>query len=212
MEGVAILVNAGILYIAYGLAFYFLFSIIRLTYNYFKNKDKSLAKKNLKNAVIIIAIASLLFYLIGFAGEYRKLALRDETATQLLNTEITQIESGKYYLDIVKDGTEEEYHAYIRKYSGDTSLYDPPYYYNQIEKLFEHRLTGEDSLVVIFARNSDRDFKQIPIIQKHMTLVGIVQGEEVLEISYWDAENTDEVLKKILDYIFEVGLENNKEE
>ena len=154
----------------------------------------------------------MLFYLIGFAGEYRKLALTDETATQLLNTKITQIESGEYYLDILKDETNEEYKAYIVKYNGDTSLYDPPYYYNQIEKFFEHRLTDKDSLVVIFARNSDRDFKQIPIVQKHMTKVGIVQGEEVLEIVYWDAENTDEVLKKILDYIFEFGLENNKAE
>lgn len=75
MEGIAILVNAGILYTAYGLAFYSLISLIKLTYNYFKTKDKFSVKSDLKKTAIIIAIALLLFYLIGFAGEFRKLDL-----------------------------------------------------------------------------------------------------------------------------------------
>lgn len=212
MEGVAVLVNAGILYAACGLTLYFLYFLIRLIYNYFKTKDKLSTKRSLKNAVIIIVVAVSLFYLIRFAGEYRKLDLSEETATQLLNVDITQIESGQYYLEITKDETDEEFRVYVRKYSGDTSLYNPPYYYNQIERLFEHRLTDKDSLVVIFARESDRDFKQIPIVQKHLTEVGIVQKEEVLEISYWDDENSDEVLQKTINYISEIGLENNKSE
>lgn len=212
MEGIAVLVNAGILYISYGLAFYSLFSLFRLVYNYIKTKDKLLTKQKFKNTVIIIVIAVSLFYLIEFAGEYRKLDLTNETATQLLGADITQIESGQYDLKIPDKENSKEYRVYVNKYNGDTSLYNPPYYYRQIEKLFDHRLVDDDSLVVISARESDRDFKQIPIVQKHMTEVGIVQGEDVLEISYWDSENSDEILQKALDYIFRIGLENNKSE
>ena len=212
MEGIAVLVNAGILYTAFGLAGVFLVSLIKLMYNYIKTKDKISAKKSIRNTVVLIVVATVLFYLISFAGEYRKLDLSEKTATQLLNADITQVESGQYDLKITKDENGEEYRVYINKYSGDTSLYNPPYYYRKIEKLFTHRLADEDSIVVIFARESDRDYKQLPIVQKHMTEVGIVQGEEVLEISYWDSENTDEVLQKTIDYIFEVGLENNKSE
>ena len=212
MEGIAILLNVGILYTAFGLVFFFLVSLIKLIYNYIKTKDKISAKKSLKKDVVLIVVATVLFYLVSFAGEYRKLDLSEKTAVQLLNADITQVESGQYYLKITKDKNGEEYRVYINKYSGDTSLYNPLYYYRQIEKLFTNRLADEDSTVVIFARESDRDFKQIPIVQKHMTEVGIVQGEEVLEISYWDSENTDEVLQKTIDYIFEVGLENNKSE
>ena len=210
MEGIAILVNAGILYTAYGLAFYSLISLIKLTYNYFKTKDKSSVKSDLKKTAIIMAIALLLFYLIGFAGEFRKLDLSDETAQQLLKVDITQIELGGYDLEITKEQSDKEYSVYVRKVSGDTSLYDPPFYYRQIERLFDHQLADEDSFVVVWARESDREFKQLPIVQKHMTKVGIVQGEEVLEISYWDSDNSDEILKKTLEYISEVGLENNK--
>ena len=210
MEGIAIFVNAGILYTSYGLAFYSLISLIKLIYNYFKTKDKASVKNDLKKIAIVIDIALLLFYLIYFAGEYRKLDLSNETAQQLLNVDITQIESGDYGLEITKEQSNEVYRVFVRKYSGDTSLYNPPYYYNQMERLFDHRLNDKDSFVVIFARESDRDFKQIPIVQNHMTEVGIVQGEDVLEISYWDSENSDEILKKTLNYISEVGLENNK--
>ena len=64
MEGVAVLVNAGILYAACGLTLYFLYFLIRLIYNYFKTKDKLSTKRSLKKAVIIIVIAVSLFYLI----------------------------------------------------------------------------------------------------------------------------------------------------
>lgn len=127
-----------------------------------------------------------------------------------MKVDITQIELGDYDLEITKEQSDKEYSVYVRKESGDTSLYDPPFYYRQIERLFDHQLTDEDSFVVVWARESDREFKQFPIVQKHMTKVGIVQGEEVLEISYWDSENSDEILKKTLEYISEVGLENNK--
>lgn len=135
--------------------------------------------------------------------------LSDEAAGQLLSADISQIESGDYYLEIANEQSDEEYRVYVVKYSGDTSLYDSPFYYRQIERFFDHQLTDEDSFVVVWARESDRDFKQLPIVQEHMTRVGIVQGEEVLEISYWDSENSDEILKKTLEYISEVGLENN---
>lgn len=209
MEGIAILINAGILYTSFGLAFYSLISLVKLTYNYFKTKDKSMVKSDLKKTAIIIAIALSLLYLIGFAGEFRKMDLSDEAAGQLLSADISQIESGDYYLEIANEQSDEEYRVYVVKYSGDTSLYDSPFYYRQIERFFDHQLTDEDSFVVVWARESDRDFKQLPIVQEHMTRVGIVQGEEVLEISYWDSENSDEILKKTLEYISEVGLENN---
>lgn len=209
MEGIAILINAGILYTSFGLAFYSLISLVKLTYNYFKTKDKSMVKSDLKKTAIIIAIALSLLYLIGFAGEFRKLDLSDETAGQLLSADISQIESGDYYLEIANEQSDEEYRVYVVKYSGDTSLYDSPFYYRQIERFFDHQLTDEDSFVLVWARESDRDFKQLPIVQEHMTSVGIVHGEEVLEISYWDSENSDEILKKTLEYISEVGLENN---
>lgn len=209
MEGIAILINAGILYTSFGLAFYSLISLVKLTYNYFKTKDKSMVKSDLKKTAIIIAIALLLLYLIGFAGEFRKMDLSDEAAGQLLSADISQIESGDYYLEIANEQSDEEYRVYVVKYSGETSLYDSPFYYRQIERFFDHQLTDEDSFVVVWARESDRDFKQLPIVQEHMTRVGIVQGEEVLEISYWDSENSDEILKKTLEYISEVGLENN---
>ena len=209
MEGIAILINAGILYTSFGLAFYSLISLVKLTYNYFKTKDKSMVKSDLKKTAIIIAIALSLLYLIGFAGEFRKMDLSDEAAGQLLSADISQIESGDYYLEIANEQRDEEYRVYVVKYSGDTSLYDSPFYYRQIERFFDHQLTDEDSFVVVWARESDRDFKQLPIVQEHMTRVGIVQGEEVLEISYWDSENSDEILKKTLVYISEVGLENN---
>ena len=209
MEGIAILINAGILYTSFGLAFYSLISLVKLTYNYFKTKDKSMVKSDLKKTAIIIAIALSLLYLIGFAGEFRKMDLSDEAAGQLLSADISQIESGDYYLEIANEQSDEEYRVYVVKYSGDTSLYDSPFYYRQIERFYDHQLTDEDSFVVVWARESDRDFKQLPIVQEHMTRVGIVQGEEVLEISYWDSENSDEILKKTLEYISEVGLENN---
>ena len=209
MEGIAILINAGILYTSFGLAFYSLISLVKLTYNYFKTKDKSMVKSDLKKTAIIIAIALSLLYLIGFAGEFRKMDLSDEAAGQLLSADISQIESGDYYLEIANEQSDEEYRIYVVKYSGDTSLYDSPFYYRQIERFFDHQLPDEDSFVVVWARESDRDFKQLPIVQEHMTRVGIVQGEEVLEISYWDSENSDEILKKTLEYISEVGLENN---
>lgn len=209
MEGIAILINAGILYTSFGLAFYSLISLVKLTYNYFKTKDKSMVKSDLKKTAIIIAIDLSLLYLIGFAGEFRKMDLSDEAAGQLLSADISQIESGDYYLEIANEQSDEEYRVYVVKYSGDTSLYDSPFYYRQIERFFDHQLTDEDSFVVVWARESDRDFKQLPIVQEHMTRVGIVQGEEVLEISYWDSENSDEILKKTLEYISEVGLENN---
>lgn len=209
MEGIAILINAGILYTSFGLAFYSLISLVKLTYNYFKTKDKSMVKSDLKKTAIIIAIALSLLYLIGFAGEFRKMDLSDEVAGQLLSADISQIESGDYYVEIENEQSDEEYRVYVVKYSGDTSLYDSPFYYRQIERFFDHQLTDEDSFVVVWARESDRDFKQLPIVQEHMTRVGIVQGEEVLEISYWDSENSDEILKKTLEYISEVGLENN---
>lgn len=209
MEGIAILINAGILYTSFGLAFYSLISLVKLTYNYFKTKDKSMVKSDLKKTAIIIAIALSLLYLIGFAGEFRKMDLSDEAAGQLLSADISQIESGDYYLEIANEQSDEEYRIYVVKYSGDTSLYDSPFYYRKIERFFDHQLTDEDSFVVVWARESDRDFKQLPIVQEHMTRVGIVQGEEVLEISYWDSENSDEILKKTLEYISEVGLENN---
>ncbi len=209
MEGIAILINAGILYTSFGLALYSLISLVKLTYNYFKTKDKSMVKSDLKKTAIIIAIALSLLYLIGFAGEFRKMDLSDEAAGQLLSADISQIESGDYYLEIANEQSDEEYRVYVVKYSGDTSLYDSPFYYRQIERFFDHQLTDEDSFVVVWARESDRDFKQLPIVQEHMTRVGIVQGEEVLEISYWDSENSDEILKKTLEHISEVGLENN---
>ena len=209
MEGIAILINAGILYTSFGLAFYSLISLVKLTYNYFKTKDNSMVKSDLKKTAIIIAIALSLLYLIGFAGEFRKMDLSDEAAGQLLSADISQIESGDYYLEIANEQSDEEYRIYVVKYSGDTSLYDSPFYYRKIERFFDHQLTDEDSFVVVWARESDRDFKQLPIVQEHMTRVGIVQGEEVLEISYWDSENSDEILKKTLEYISEVGLENN---
>lgn len=212
MEGIAILVNASILYTSYGLVFYSLISLIKLIYNYFKTKDKSSLKNDLQKTVIVIVIALLIFYLIYFAGEFRKLDLNNETAQQLLNFDITQIESGDYYLEITKEQNNEVYRVLVRKYSGDTSKYDSPYYYREIERFFEHQLADEDSFVIIRARESDRDFKQIPIVQQHITQVGIVQGEEVLEISYWDSENSDDILKKSLDYIVDVGLEINKSE
>ena len=209
MESIAILVNAGLLYIAYGLALYSLILLVKLIYSYIKVKDKTLAKYNLQKTFIVMLVSALLFYLIGCAGEYRKLKISDETVEKLLSADITQIESEDYSLDITDDKNS-EYNVYIRKYSGDTSLYEPPYYYNEIERFFEHRFTDGDSLVVVFARNSDRDFKQIPIVKSHMTMVGIVQGDEVIEISYWDSGNTDEILNKALDYIFTVGLDDNK--
>lgn len=212
MEGVAILVNVGILYTSYGLGAYSLISLIKLIYNYFKTKDKALVKNSLKKTAIVTVIALLLFYLVYFAGEYRKLDLSNETARQLLNVDITSIESGDCYLEITKEQSNEVYRVFVRKYSGDTSKYDSLYYARQTERFFEHQLADEDSFVVIHARESDRDFKQLPIVQEHITQVGIVQGEEVLEISYWDSENTDEILKKSLDYIVEVGLEKNKSE
>ena len=209
MEGIAILVNAGLLYTAYGLTIYSLILLVKLMYNYVKTKDKALAKYNLKKTFIVMLVSALLFYLIGHAGEYRKLKISDETVGKLLNADITQIESEDYSLDITGDKNS-EYNVYIRKYSGDTSLYEPPYYYNGLERFFERKFTDDDSLVVVFARNSDRDFKQIPIVKGHKTQVGIVQGDEVLEISYWDSGNTDEILNKALDYIFTVGLDDNK--
>ena len=206
MEGIAILVNAGILYTSLGLTFYSFISLIKLIYNYFKTKDKASVKNDLKRTGIVLFIALSLLYLIYFAGEFRKLDLSNETAQQLSNVDITQIESGDYYLEITKDESNEGYQVLVRKYSGGTSKYISPYYSRQTERFFDQQLTDDDSIVVICARESDRDFKQLPIVQQHLTQVGIVQGEEVLEISYWDRENSDEILKKSLDYIVEVGL------
>lgn len=209
MEGIAILVNAGLLYTAYGLTIYSLILLVKLMYNYVKTKDKALAKYNLKKTFIVMLVSVLLFYLIGHAGEYRRLKISDETVEKLLSADITQIESEDYSLEITDDENS-EYSIYIRKYTGDTSLYEPPYYYNGLERFFERKFTDDDSLVVVFARNSDRDFKQIPIVKSHKTQVGIVQGDEVFEISYWDSGNTDKILNKALDYIFTVGLDDNK--
>lgn len=77
--------------------------------------------------------------------------------------------------------------------------------------MFTHRLEDEDSLVVVFARESDRDFEHLPIVKSHLTTVGIVQGREVLEISYWDSGNTDEVLAKALDYLVNIIREDRNE-
>ena len=140
MEGIAILINAGILYTSFGLALYSLISLVKLTYNYFKTKDKSMVKSDLKKTAIIIAIALSLLYLIGFAGEFRKLDLSDEAAGQLLSADISQIESGDYYLEIANEQSDEECRVYVVKYSGDTSLYDSPFYYRQIERFFDHHL------------------------------------------------------------------------
>ena len=52
MEGIAILVNAGLLYTAYGLAFYSLILLVKLMYNYVQTKDKALVKEKLKKLLL----------------------------------------------------------------------------------------------------------------------------------------------------------------
>ena len=91
MEGIAILVNAGLLYTAYGLTIYSLILLVKLIYDHIKIRDKSSAKQNLKKICTVMLLSALLFYLIGHAGEYRKLKISDGTVEKLLSADITQI-------------------------------------------------------------------------------------------------------------------------
>lgn len=210
MREFAILFNGGLTWLACGIV---LISLGCITYYIFAIlfcKDKKQEKKGLKNSFIALLIGCFIVYLLHYAGEFRKLNLKAETVEKMLAMDITKIESGDYELELTKDKNNSKYNVYINKSVGDTSLYDEePYYYYKIGKFFDYRFTDEDSLVVVFARSSDRDLEQIPAVQEHCSKVGIVQGDEVLEIYYWDNGNTDEILKKALDYIFEVGLESN---
>ncbi len=212
MREFAVLFNGALIWLGVGIMLVSTGCIIYYTFSVLFSKDKRQEKKGLKKPFIALLVGCFIVYLLYYAGEFRKLNLKNETVEQMLAVDITKIESGDYELKLKKDKNNKKYNVYVQKSIGDTSLYDEEetYYYYKIGKFFDYRFTDEDSLVVVFARGSDRDFEQIPVVQEHYTKVGIVQGDEVLEIHYWDNGNTDEILKKALDYIFEVGLKDNK--
>lgn len=100
MNVFAAFINVGILYASFGMLLNALFSLIWLAYNYFKTKDKAFAKTRLKKICVSMVIGLLLFYIITFAGEYRRLDISEETSEQLLKADITTIQAGEYDFNI----------------------------------------------------------------------------------------------------------------
>ncbi len=162
------------------------------------NKDK---KKSVKAPIIGLIIGLVIIFILFFAGNYSKWHLDADTKDRLLsidNINSTQQQIIIENLDIIEISV------------GNDSIedYKDFLYYDYYAKIFEQKLSDNDTFVLIMPRSSNASFDQIPHITEYENTVVIITGNKSLRISFWAKENSSETLNLVLDKLSKMQVIN----
>ena len=175
---------------------------------------KKLNKKYAVKSIIAMLSGFIIVYLLFFAGEYAKLNLKRNTINRLLAYSAENIDTDKFHM--IKDGetadkdliAEYDFTFKDSKVTGCVyiSRYDQTNEYGFTSEPLRSRLrsreySDEDSSVLVFARESDRNFYQFPLIKSYRNSVSIISGDYLITISYWELKNSSDTVDLILDEI-----------
>ncbi|MBQ8783744.1 MAG: hypothetical protein IJZ57_08240 [Clostridia bacterium] len=161
-------------------------------------KDK---KKSVKAPISGFIIGLLIIFLLYFAGNYSKWNLDTDTKEHLLSIDsINSIQQ-----EIIIEGLD-----IIEISVGNDSIedYKDFLYYDYYAKIFEQKLSDNETFVLIMPRSSNASFDQIPRITEYENTVIIITGNKSLRISFWEKENSSETLNIILDKLSEMQVIN----
>lgn len=161
-------------------------------------KDK---KKSVKAPIIGFAIGLLIIFLLYFAGNYSKWNLDADTKERLLSINcINSIQQ-----EIIIEGLD-----IIEISVGNDSIedYKDFLYYDYYAKIFEQKLSNNDTFVLIMPRSSNASFEQIPHITEYENTVVVITRNKSLRISFWEKENSSETLNLVLDKLSELQVIN----
>lgn len=161
-------------------------------------KDK---KKSVKAPIIGFIIGLLIIFLLYFAGNYSKWNLDADTKERLLSIDsINSIQQ-----EIIIEGLD-----IIEISVGNDSIedYEDFLYYDYYAKIFEHKLSDNETFVLIMPRSSNASFDQIPRITEYENTVVVITGNKSLRISFWEKENTSETLNIVLDKLSKMQVIN----
>ena len=175
--------------------------------------SKRITVKLLFKTFSICGVFIFIIYLIYYAGLYQSMKIDDETINRLLSVDIEKID--------VSDFEEKDYpkiYSYVNnEYQIEDLLSEPyieisrnksssfdfnEYISNDLKfKIFGKVVNGTNSTIVIYPRESDRDFYDMYLFSQYgyWNKVLVINGNNSLEISYLCRQNNEIVLNKILD-------------
>lgn len=176
---------------------------------------KKLNKKYAVKSIIAMFAGFIMIYSLFFAGEYTRLNLKQDTINRLLEYSAESIDMDKFHT--VKDGetadkdliAEYDFEFKDSKVTGGVDIR----HYDQVtgnysfdseplrSRLRSREYSDEDSSVLVFARESDRNFYQFPLIKSYRNSVSIISGDRLITISYWELKNSSDTVDLILDEI-----------
>ena len=176
---------------------------------------KKLNKKYAVKSIIAMFVGVIMIYSLFFAGEYTRLNLKQDTIDRLLEYSAENIDMDKFHT--VKDGETADKdliaeYAFEIKDSKVTGGVDIRHY-DQVtgnysfdseplrSRLLSREYSDDDSSVLVFARESDRNFYQFPLIKSYRNSVSIISGDRLITISYWELKNSSDTVDLILDEI-----------
>lgn len=162
------------------------------------NKDK---KKSVKASINGLVIGLLIMFILYFAGNYSKWNLDADTKERLLS--IDNINSTQQQIIIENSDIIE-----ITVGSDSIEDYSEFLYYDFYAKIFEQKLSDDDTFVLIMPRSSNASFDQIPRITEYENTVVIITGDKSLRISFWEKENPSKTLNVLLDKLSEMQVIN----
>lgn len=162
------------------------------------NKNK---KKSVKASIIRLVIGLLIMFILYFAGNYSKWHLDADTKERLLS--IDNINSTQQQI-IIKNSDIIE----ITVGCDSVEDYSDFLYYDFYAKIFEQKLSDDDTFVLIMPRSSNASFDQIPRITEYENTVVIITGDKSLRISFWEKENSSKALNALLDKLSEMQVIN----
>lgn len=162
------------------------------------NKDK---KKSAKAPIIGLVIGLLIMFILYFAGNYSKWHLDADTKECLLS--IDNINSTQQQIIIENSDIIE-----ITVGCDSVEDYSDFLYYDFYAKIFEQKLSDDDTFVLIMPRISNASFDQIPRITEYENTVVIITGDKSLRISFWEKENSSKALNVLLDKLSEMQVIN----
>ena len=162
------------------------------------NKDK---KKSVKASIIGLVIGLLIMFILYFTGNYSKWHLDADTKERLLS--IDNINSTQQQIIIENSDIIE-----ITVGCDSVEYYSDFLYYDFYAKIFEQKLSDDDTFVLIMPRSSNASFDQIPRITEYENTVVIITGDKSLRISFWEKENSSKALNVLLDKLSEMQVIN----
>ncbi|MBQ7296176.1 MAG: hypothetical protein IJW86_08315 [Clostridia bacterium] len=175
--------------------------------------SKTITKKMLFRITLICVISAFSLYIIYFAGLYQPMKIDNETINRLLSIDIKQID--------VSDFEEKDYpkiYSYVNTEYQIEDLLTKPYIeisknkvskYDYKEffdddlkfKIFGKVVSGTQSNIIIYPRESDRDFFDMYLLSPYgyWNKILVINENYSLMINYLSRQNDDVSLNKILD-------------